>query len=560
MKRRIVSIALICMMVVTAVAGCGSKEAPATAEEAATEAGEDSAATEEAKEEQAAESADETADTAQESGEEESAGLNIIDTGFYFNEYHGKDGTLSYECQGNHILCAPWSEKSFPGLAGRLQELADSEDKELKQIVSDSSKDASDFSEEMSTPDFSAYFYYNVDEAIRRADEKCISLLRYGSVFEGGAHPSAYYETYNIDPQTGDDILLSDVVSDDEALTKMLKDKLTKEYPDVPFFGLDESLAEYRINPASGTDEFGYIYTFEPDGITFYFPQYALCPYAYGVQIVKVLYSEAGSLIKRDMSGNTGFISYLVFDENAYGAGDGSVMKVSVDRYNEDGYNDGYYTSIIVTKDGESTEIKDSYYYNLDSFYVHTDDNKNYVYVITTSDNDYKALYVFSLDGEKPEEVKDGTYMSYGFDGDYDEEKDMSYTLPPLEPSDMLLNVRCDLLSTYGAVGHYKVSESGAPELTEDYLTVMGEHELTSKAELKADIVDEDGNTVEKDAAIPAGETYTLYRTDPTGKKFVDAKLSDGRIARLNVSGSYPHVVNDGLSEEDLFEMLYYAG
>ena len=64
-----------------------------------------------------------------------------------------------------------------------------------------------------------------------------------------------------------------------------------------------------------------------------------------------------------------------------------------------------------------------------------------------------------------------------------------------------------------------------------------------------------------KEVEIPAGETFELIRTD--GNAIVDARLSDGRLARLELErgdDSYLATVNGQLSEEEAFKILYYAG
>ncbi|MBO5550557.1 MAG: hypothetical protein J5966_01240, partial [Lachnospiraceae bacterium] len=118
---------------------------------------------------------------------------------------------------------------------------------------------------------------------------------------------------------------------------------------------------------------------------------------------------------------------------------------------------------------------------------------------------------------------------------------------------------RCELLSTYNAYGRFETGEDGFPVLKGDYLTVPDSFTLTSIAEIKSDIVDEDGNVTEKDAELKKGEKLTLYRTD--GNETVDATLSDGRIVRFKVTGSnYPHKVNGVIDEDKLFEGLFYSG
>ncbi|MCR5053795.1 MAG: hypothetical protein K6A69_03025, partial [Lachnospiraceae bacterium] len=77
------------------------------------------------------------------------------------------------------------------------------------------------------------------------------------------------------------------------------------------------------------------------------------------------------------------------------------------------------------------------------------------------------------------------------------------------------------------------------------------------------DIIDENGSVISENEVIPAGSSFTLYRTDGKNndgdEAIVDAILSDGRIVRLKVTIGYPNTIN-GVDEFELFEMLYYAG
>ena len=172
-------------------------------------------------------------------------------------------------------------------------------------------------------------------------------------------------------------------------------------------------------------------------------------------------------------------------------------------------------------------------------------------------DDDATQLLVAGLNGKLTLSDGGGIYnLQYRYY--YDEGNGRYGDILPLDPGNMELGKRCDLLSTYSAYGEYEAGADGFPKLKGDYLRIPDGYTLTSKAELQTDVVDEDGTVTDKDVLIPIGENYTLYRTD--GKEIVDAKLSDGRIVRLILSDGLPQLVNGVIEEGDLFEMLYYAG
>ena len=131
------------------------------------------------------------------------------------------------------------------------------------------------------------------------------------------------------------------------------------------------------------------------------------------------------------------------------------------------------------------------------------------------------------------------------------------------DSDDFALTFRCDLLASFNAYFDTSVGPDGTPVLPEDGFYSVPDYigTLQSAKAFKADIVDESGKVVQENAEIPAGETFKLLRTD--GMTVVDAKLSDGRIARLELTRSddnYTATVNGQISEEEAFKELLYAG
>ena len=569
MRSRFISLMLAVVMLM--ISGCGSEVKMTTTPD------EHQAGTADKKREDAGEDAGDDAEDAEStakntsgsdgvsgaslfSGSTDGKSIQLINTYFDESRYDESSSDLYFQCFGNHILCTFEMEKAYPRLAAELNKIADNEEKSMRDRIREFEKDAQDYARDMKKSGVKAYYSDYAEDVLKRADERCVSIIRVVNGFLGGAHPDYYFETYNISSKTGERIRLSDVVTDQKKLNDVLEKKLTEDYPDVEFFDLKESLGEYDMSITEGKDEddgyhYAYDFTLDPDGVSFYFSPYGISAYAFGSQVVKILYSEEPSLFKEDYAMKEGYVSYFIDLDNKYDIG-GDVKSVSIDKSDFD--ENGYFTSFDVTMGEDKAGSGETYCYGLRSFIVHTGDGRDYAYIITNMDSDYKDLYVADLGGSGLTCSKTDDGFSYTYKNYLNEDSGVYGEVLPTAPDELQLAVRCDLLSTYNAYGSFKPGAKGFPELIGEYLMVPDRFTLISKEDVKADIVDEEGRTAEKDADISKGGRFTLYRTD--GREIVDATLPDGRIVRFKVTGSYPHMVNDTIDEEKLFDDLFYAG
>ena len=367
-----------------------------------------------------------------------------------------------------------------------------------------------------------------------------------------------WYASRNIDPNTGEGIALSDVVKDQSKLNELLLKELDLRYPDMAITKRENLFEAYDMNvTATDLTKAAYTFTLDPDGICFYFSPYDLGSYADGEQIVKLLYSATPDLFVRDYSVSGGYVSGLV-EKSLYDlGGDGTVDEISFFGI-EDELNQ-YYTGVYVEKNGKETK-HNLYGYCMDSFAVHTEDNSDYLYIITHMDNDGSNLLIFDLNGDIPSLVEE---TNYGLCNSGLEEKNIYGYELITDIRDFNLYFCCDLLATFNATFKTSVGANGRPVLPEDGYYAVPENisTLESAKAFKADIVDESGQVVSKEVKIPAGETFKLIRTD--GNTVVDARISDGRIVRLVLErgdDTFFATVNGQLSEEEAFKTLYYAG
>ena len=186
--------------------------------------------------------------------------------------------------------------------------------------------------------------------------------------------------------------------------------------------------------------------------------------------------------------------------------------------------------------------------YSSEGYVIHTEDGKTYLYLQHQSDNDSHYINVFDL--------TTGTSAYVGF-------TESSWSGSPItDPDSFLLWNRLDVLGTYSAYKEYHVGADGMPE-TDDTLFRLGtmSHEnpitLVSTRDLDVTVL-ESGS--EKQETMPAGTSFVITATD--GESFVETKLKDGRTCRIPVTkdaDGWEWKIH-GVSENDCFEQLYYAG
>ena len=473
---------------------------------------------------------------------------------FDYSKYDSETYNTYLECGGSTIYCTTETAQAYPNLAAAL----DKDAADVREYAKEFSDDMDEEAHEFVRGGAASHYVDMFRSVVKRADEKAVSIAQEWYTFTGGVHGNGGYASRNIDPVTGEEIKLSDVVKDQQRLNELLVAQFRELYPNMSFLDWDEPFGNYDMSITESTDDsFVYTFTIDPDGLCFYFSPYELGSYAEGDQVVKLLYRDTPDLFVKDYAVNGGYASGMIKTGRYDLGSDGTADEISY-YCTEDEFNQAY-EKIHLEKNGQEL-VSDLYCYNIDSFLMHTEDNRDYLYVIAHMDNDASCLNIYDLSGEKPTLAAETEYgLSYaGW-----EEKDLYGYELITESDDFTLTFRCDLLATFDAYFNTSVGTDGKPVLPEDGMYAVPDaiRPLQSAASLKADIVDESGNVVEKEAEIPAGDTFKLLRTD--GKTVIDAKLSDGRIARLELTRSddnYTATVNGQISEEEAFKELYYAG
>lgn len=459
---------------------------------------------------------------------------------YYYDSYF--DGTsLMY----GHFNTINLQTADYPLLTKAVEEYNTLHVIELQSYL-DSIKDSA-ISEykEYGAEGFMGPYSWEGDMSLRRADSKVLSVLEECSDYSGGAHGYSYFDCVNFNVQTGEEIALEDVVTDMDSLPKILERELTEKYPDTTFFTepLSDALDDYinSDNPLY-QELLKFTWTLDYDGVTFYFGSYDIASYSEGVQQVTVSYTEYPHILEEKYFKNipSDYVlrlndSWLTSDIDLDGDGVtdyiGTVRIYETDMYMSDAYN--------VTVNG-NTFRQEKYCYKADTYLVKAG-GKNYLYVQSVADNDWKSVDVYEI---TPISVE---YIS-SFNGNVE---------GMINSSEFPLRIRLDMLSTYDAEGKSYVGEDGLPVAKSGVYTIGWGITITSTVDIPAELVDESGNLIGATYTFPAGTDFQLMTTD--GETYVDVLAGDGQRCRFYTTSGWPVTVN-GMDAESSFEMLFYAG
>ena len=452
-------------------------------------------------------------------------------------------------------------EKRYPELAQVLKKLSEenkntilTDYENLKSQAEDDLKAAKEGGYEVYTPYSTECSFY-----VNRADNRVLSLGKSGYDYWGGAHGTGYSTGCNYNARTGEELRIQDVVTDVDTFAGLIEAKVYESglTRDDLFLDEEETLKDYILKAAA---DHTLNWEITNEGVTVWFNPYEISYYAAGMpsgsvsfaghpEVFSDYYAETARTYVYAIEGLD--VSDIDFD------GDGKADELSVwasmDEY-------GTYEALKVSMKGVETS-KDIWAYSYDPYILHTTDGKNYLYVICGSDNDYRMLEVFDLNGSSAVYV--GEVNNCGLRAQLLDASSYLYGEELLtDPENFYLESRMEVLSTYSASRKYHVGADGMPVADEDFYQVDAStyewrEALTAKKDVPCVQVAEDGSVTADNAVIPAGTKLTLYRTD--GSSLVDLKAGD-TLYRIEVDHSeWPYTIN-GVEEEEYFDGVMYAG
>ena len=548
MRKRLVSTALICgILSVSMLNGCGKKAADATAGTAAIQ--ENSSAEEtttQAKESSAEETKAE--EEGQENQENQDSAAIVPVTVDYSYDGDWKDQKTLFSSKVAQIKLM---DDSHEKLQDALKALNQSALDDQKSVIDENKEYAEQ--EYASNPDMVEYTF-DRDILVARSDETVLSMAVMEGSYLGGAHPFGMTTGRTYDTQTGKELSLKDVVSDYDGIYEYVKKQLEENYDQSMFFEDYQDTLQKMFYDESG--DYGTVqWTISQTGLSIYFNQYDLAPYVAGSQQVDISFKEQPQLFQSKYVVEKESYSKVIRENSSCFAdvnGDGKEEEISYS-VARDEY--GFGGAITVTCDGQTfdtaevdKDASDAYgaygAYSSEGYVLHTSDGRTYLYLQHLDDNDYRYVNVFRLDQGRP------SYVGY--------EGMAWYNTQILDPDSFMLYTRLDVLGTYYGMKRYHVDEAGLPASDDEAYVINESSMLRSTRDLAVTILEKNGS--ETEATVPSGTGYTIFRTD--GASYADAHLNDGRDCRIQIKeGSRGWGWDiDGVSEEECFEWLPYAG
>ena len=400
-----------------------------------------------------------------------------------------------------------------------------------------------------------------------RCDRSVLSFYEVTSLYyPGAAHGSVGYSGYNYKPENGEQITLADVFTDPAALKPVVAKYLRAQADGSPVDGAEDMLQYYFDE--GNMDALTWV--IDQDGVTFLFAPSDIAPYAMGTLEAKIYFDREPSLFTGNYGpSKEGYVKPLSpYTEMTVDLdGDGSDEKLSVTGTYEEG-NEIYAYSGIQVSVGDQVCTAEQYCFSMQPSFVHTEDGRNYVYVVTATDNDYPELTVFAIKDNVPSLVgkMEGTGLASAFhpayvDGEYSLEQSINERYPLIDPSKFALGTRMQLMSTYSGRRFYKVGEDGMPAPLTDLYEIDADITLTTLVPVKAEVVDlskEEATGEEKE--IPAGTKLNFWRTN--GTDTVDMRTDDmevGEAFRFKVETSDGQIVN-GIKLDEAFDGTMFGG
>ncbi|WP_029233065.1 DUF3298 and DUF4163 domain-containing protein [Butyrivibrio sp. VCB2006] len=242
------------------------------------------------------------------------------------------------------IILSEDTKSKYPKLEARVNEINEKWSASVLETVPE-------FAYWASTDEYyeGAVFCSELEVYVNRFDDRILSLIVSTYDDGGGAHPSHYNYSINIDPVTGEDLKLSSVLENETLLPPAIRLQLEKNYPGV----LEEVDSFYFQYEGDDPDQFkqkliddSYTWNVDEKGLYIVFSPYEIASYATGYLEVILTYEEYPDLIQKvyqlDAAPEKDKL-YTAFEEEAFEV---EPADVSEDDYTGEDYGETNFVAI----------------------------------------------------------------------------------------------------------------------------------------------------------------------------------------------------------------------
>ncbi len=443
-------------------------------------------------------------------------------------------------------------EAAYPKLAQALEDYSSDKENDFENMLQQLTKAAQDFDANYDSTDsegedagVTAGMTDEHTAYVMRSDSAAVSILDYDYYYEyPGSHPFYSYSALNLDSKTGTEIMLSDIVTDQDAFLELLKTKLQAQYGDLyDSFDTETVFGNMQTDLDQNT-----VWTIDEEGITVYFNVYELSSYAAGAQIVSVSFAEAKDILGEEYSAvpDSYIIPWLeMTTRNIDVDGDGNTESVSVNDTDSQlmdtdsgEYYESYYQTSIMIDDAEYSLDQESM--NGDRYLVYAN-GQYYMYIFQDFDSTWPNLVVYDLKNltEKSMDIGAGVYARNIYSDDTDantsELTEIRYAFT--DPENMVMGSGTYLLGTIDGYRTYTAGDDGLPQPKEPYYLMESDFVIHALSDITCDIVDETGEVTDAgNGTIPSGSYLRYVRTD--NETYVDLQIIDASEVEENETNS----------------------
>lgn len=424
--------------------------------------------------------------------------------------------------------------------------------------------------------DLQEYTNYNTEFMVKytpqvvRADSRVLSYELFYEDYYGGAHGYESCDPRTFDSKTGKELSFYDVITDETVARNAIVDALRKQCADsdglienntpeddAKTFFEDLNSAEYSGSVA---------WTLGTDRLNIYYNPYSIGSFSMGIMQVTLLFDEYPDVVKPEyQKAPSGYAVHFEYysDYMADIYNNGTLTNISV---GYEGGQDYYHDAIKIELQGANGQttsrvFDDMYYFELDPYYV-KQDNRHFLHIFESSEDDWVADHVYEITNGQIEDRGEVAGRPVELDSSYYSQGELSksthmaaaYT----DPQNLYLSRGLDAFSTYSATRHYFVGENGSLESAEPYLAGNTETAPVVKTELTVKMTDSAGKETGKTEVLPAGTVLHFYMTD--NESYVVFRYGDGKYGKVSMDNSdWPQKIN-GQELESVLDGTMFAG
>jgi len=291
-----------------------------------------------------------------------------------------------------------------------------------------------------------------VDIQVRRADSVAVSYLTDSYVDYGFIEDFRGMQGSNYDTQTGQQLVLTDVIKDTTQIPALVQKELNSH------LWAGEGYSEAVIQDYfRNTPEDGISWTLDYNGVTFYFGDGDITEPGNGGQTATISFAEYPELFEEKYRNvPEAYMVRLPLDSSFFTDldGDGALEELNVTGvYNEEGR---FYSQFGIYTDTDGHyHYEDFYAYGYNPYYVKTTDGKHYIYLFCEEndvDNRQMMLVVF--------DVSDGQFVRVGEMNAAPAYIPSDNFILPLDPEYLRLDNFDSMEQDFGI---YMVGEDGMP-------------------------------------------------------------------------------------------------